>query len=333
MKQSFLLIICLIMIWSCAGTLPEWYNNREEYYPKDKYIVSKGWGETPEKAIEKAIINMAQIFNTRVTVEKNILQRYESISNMKDFDEYLYEFSEENARLISEQNLVNVSFVEPVYEKRSKSFYTLAYIQRSETGRILMDRMKREQESMEYYVRMAQSKHDPVSVFHYYTAAWLTAGRNKMMQEQLDILIPGVGIKPIYNFAELEVLKDKAAEYIRFKIFVEGDANGRIKQAFRTAVNNAGFTTVEQNAIIQISAKSLIKKIDIDQDPLAFVSWELQIKMNKDKNETALSMMEEGREGSTNIENAKMHAYENMQKYIENEFENKLLIYFDKLEQ
>ncbi len=332
MKRSFLLIICLIMLMSCAGTLPNWYTDREEYYPEDEYIVSKGWGETPEKAIEKAIINMAQIFNTKVSVEKNILERYESISNMKDFDEYLYEFSEENARLISEQNLVNISFVEPVYEKRSKSFYTLATIQRSETGRILMDRMKREQESMEYYVRMAQSNNDPISIFHYYSAAWLTAGRNKMMQEQLDVLIPGIGIKPLYSFTELETLKDKAAGNIRFKIFVEGDANGRIKQAFRTTVNNVGFTSVEKNANIMINAKSLIKKIDIDQDPLAFVSWELQIKMNKWQNETALSMMEEGREGSTNVENAKMHAFENMQKFIEKEFENKLLIYFDKLD-
>ncbi len=43
-------------------------------------------------------------------------------------------------------------------------------------------------------------------------------------------------------------------------------------------------------------------------------------------------MMEEGREGSTNTENAIMHAYESMQGFIEDEFQLKLMEYFDTLE-
>ena len=118
--------------------------------------------------------DVAQIFNTKVTVEKYILERYESTTDMKDFNEYMTEFSEQTARLISDQHLVNIMFVEPVYEKRSKSFYTLGYINRAETARILMDRMKREQETMEYYVRMAQSLYDPVKIYQYYTEAQVT---------------------------------------------------------------------------------------------------------------------------------------------------------------
>ena len=128
MKRLFPLIISLIFIWNCSSSLPEWFQQRDDYYPPDKYIVSEGWGETPEQTIEKAAINMAQIFNTKVTVEKNLLERYESMSNMKDFNEYFYEFSEETATLISEQNLVNIMFVEPTYDKRSKSYFTLALI-------------------------------------------------------------------------------------------------------------------------------------------------------------------------------------------------------------
>jgi len=332
MKRVLILLLTLLMIWSCSGSLPDWYNNREEYFPEKDYIASKGWGATPEKAIEQATINMAQTFSTHITVEKNILERYESISNMKNITENLYEYSEETARLISNQNLVNIHFVEPVWDRKSKSFYTLGYMKRSETARILMDRMEREQENIKYYVRMAYGTNNAVEKYHYYTTAWLTTGRNKMMYEQLEVLVPGIGIKPIYTFAELGVLKDKVAKDIRFIISVEGDANGKIKQALRTAVNAAGFTTVEKNGLLGIRAKALIKNVDIDQKPLAFVSWELQLKMSNHQNATSLSMMEEGREGSTNAENAKMHAFERMQGVIEDEFQLKLMEYFDKLE-
>lgn len=331
MKRTLLLILSMIVLISCSSSMPEWYTNRGDYYPEDEYIIAEGWGQTPERAVENATINMARIFNVKVSVEENILKRYASISNMKDFEEYYTEFSEETAKLISDQHLVNIMFVEPAYDRKSKSYFTISYIERSKTARILMDRMKREQGSMEYFVHMAMSNPDPLVTYHYFNNAWLTAAKNKMMQEQLDILMPGVGIKPIYSYAELEAQKDKAAKNIKFRLHVKGDANDRIKQALRTVVNQMDFTVVESGQNIDLNADVLIKKIDIDQNKLAFVSWEIQVKMNEDQNMTALSLMEEGREGSTNYQNAEMHAYERMQKYIETEFQDKLNAYFDTM--
>lgn len=332
MKRLLILLLTIILLSSCAETLPDWYNNREDYFPEDEYIVSKGWGATPDKSIEQATINMAQIFGTKISVEKNILERYESISNSKDFDEYMYEFSQETATLIADHHLINILFVEPTWENRSKTYYTLGYIKRSETARILMDRMKREQENIEYFVRMAEGSKDPVEIYHYYCSAWLTAGQNKMMQEQLDLLVPGLGIKPLYSIKELESLKDVAADRLRFHINVKGDNNGRIKQAMRKAINGAGFPVLDNTGLLRILTDVKIKELDIDQKPLVFVSWELQIKLVDWQDQTIMSMMEEGKEGSTNEDNARMHAYESIQKYIDQEFEEKLIKYFDALE-
>lgn len=331
MKRVIILILSLITLWNCSTSMPDWYKNREEYYPAEDYIVSEGWGQTPEKAIEKATINMARIFNVKVTVEENILKRYSSMTNMKDFEEYFTEFSEETAKLISEQNLVNIMFLEPTFDKKSRSYFTLAYIERSSTARILMDRMKREQENMEYFVRMAASNSDPLVKYHYITSAWLTAANNQMMQEQLDVLAPGIGIKPIYTLAELAAQKKKTAETIRFKLTVKGDSNGRIAQALRTVVNNTGFSVSDQDAVLELKASTSIKKIDIDQDQLSFVSWEFQLKMDRGLNHTALSVMKEGKEGSVNDSNARLHAYESIQSFIEKEFQQKLTSYFDTL--
>jgi hypothetical protein len=311
--------------------MPDWYKNREEYYPAKAYIVSEGWGQTPEKAIENATINMARIFNVKVTVEENIIKRYSSMTDMKDFEEYFTEFSEETANLISDQNLVNIMFLEPSFDKKSRSYFTLAYIERSSTAKILMDRMKREQENMEYFVRMGASHSDPLIKYHYFTSAWLAAASNQMMQEQLDVLVPGIGTKPIYSIAELAAQKKKAAEKIRFKLIVSGDSNGRIEQALRTVVNNTGFSVSDQDAVLELKANTSIKKLDIDQDKLSFVSWEFQLNMDRGPDHTALSMMEEGKEGSVNDNNARLHAYESIQSFIENEFQQKLIAYFDTL--
>ena len=331
MKRPVLLLLSLILIWNCSTSMPEWYRQRDDYYPAENYILAEGWGQTPEKAIENATINMARIFNVKVSVEENILKRYTSISNMKEFEEYYTEYSEETAKLITDQHLVNIRFEEPVYDKKSRTYFTISYIEIIPTARILMDRMKRIQDSMEYYVRMAAGNNDPLVKYHYYSSAWLFSAKNKMLQEQLDVLAPGIGMKPIYTFAELESQKNKAAENIKFKIRVNGDSNNRIKQALSTVVNDAGFSAAEDDANVNLNAKASMKKIDIDQDKLAFVAWEFQLKMDKMQSTTALSLMEEGSEGSTNYQNAQMHAYERIQKFIETEFQNKLNEYFDTM--
>jgi hypothetical protein len=332
MKRILILLLTIMLLSACAGSLPEWYSNREDYFSEDEYIVSKGWGVTPDKAIEQAAINMSQIFGTRISVEKNVLERYESISNAKDFDEYMYEFSQETATLIADHHLVNILFVEPTWVKKSKAYYTLGYIKRTETALILMDRMKREQENVEYFVRMAEGSMDPIEKYHYYCSAWLTAGQNKMMQEQLDLLVPGLEIKPIYSFEELGSLKEIAGNQLRFYINVQGDSNNRTKQALRKAVNEAGFPVLDNTGLLRIFADVKIKELDIDQKPLVFVSWELQIKLVDWQDQTIISMMKEGKEGSTNEDNARMHAYESIQKYIDEEFEQKLIEFFDILE-
>ncbi len=329
MKRLLFLTSVLVLLYSCAGNMPDWFSQREDYFPSEEYIVSEGWGATPDAAIKNAAVNMAYTFQTNISVEKNILKRYQSFSDNKNFSEYMSEFSEEVATLISDQNLVNILFVEPVKNRKTKSYFTLAYMQRSETGIILIDRIKRNQGNMEDYVRFAHIAADPVESYICYNAAWLISGHIRMLQEQLDVLLPGVSVPSIYSFSELNEKAEAAAKKIKFNISVEGDKDGRISQAIHKAVNEAGFSVTTDTGLMNIKSDVQIQAIDLHQESLVFVAWELHLNVLNAKGETILSNMEQGREGSINMQGAVLNAHKSMYTYLEQTLSSDITQYFD----
>jgi hypothetical protein len=331
MKRALILFFVIIMLWACKASMPEWFKHRDEYFPPNEYLVAKAWGNSPEKAIEEATIALSYLFNTKVSVEKNILERYESISDEKNMVENYYEYSEEMAKLITQQHLINVKFMDPIRDPKRRQYFTIAYMNRAETSQILMNRIAREEEKINYYVKIAESSADPIERYQYTNAAWLRSAKQLAMQEQLDILAPGLEMKSHNSFKELTKKKQSYAQDIQFKIIARDHENERIKQAISQAVNKAGFSVVNTSAILKIYYSSHVAKIDLHQDPLIFVAWDFNLKLNNWQDETLLSLYEEGREGSTDIKNATFHAIEHMQDYIQKEFQNELVSYFDIL--
>ena len=331
MKRTLILFFVIIMLWSCKASMPEWFKHRDDYFPPNEYLVAKAWGNTPEKAIAEATIALSYLFNTKVSVEKNILERYESISDEKDMLENYYEYSEEMAQLITQQDLVNVKFMDPIKDPKRRQYFTIAYMDRAETSQILMNRIAREEEKINYYVNVAESSKDPIGRYQYANAAWLRSAKQQAMQEQLDIIAPGLGIKPHNSFKELTKKKQLFAQDIQFKIIATDKENERIQQAISQAINKAGFSVVTTSAILNIYYDASMGKIDLHQDPLVFIAWDFNLKLRNWQDETLLSLYEEGREGSTDMKNARFHAIEHIQDYIQKEFRTELISYFDIL--
>ncbi|MBN2780976.1 MAG: hypothetical protein JXR21_03330 [Candidatus Marinimicrobia bacterium] len=329
MKRLTLTVTILFFLAGCSGGMPDWFRHRDDYFSPDEYLVSEGWGSTPDAAIRSAALNMARIFQTHISVEETVLKRYQSLSDGKDFNEYIQEFSEETARLVSDQHLVNILFVEPFRNLKTRSFHTLAYMKKNETGAILIDRITRNQEQVEFYVRSAYSSKDPLTAYIYFNTAWLLTAYNTLMQEQIDLLMPGIRISPIYSFAQLEDLTRQAAGRITFSVRADPDPGHTLSSAIKKAVNAAGFSVEPSNAFLQVQAEHRIQPLDLHQDKLDFVSWELHWHLRDTEGNILLSGTGKDREAGLDIPGATLHAYENMAAFLERELGTELVRYFD----
>ncbi len=334
MKRILVLLAVIILVYSCSSSMPKWYTEKDNFFPESEYLLAKGYGITPEKAVEDAIVELSRIFGTKVSVEKDVLERYESISDSDNMDlhESYYEFSTEFTKFISEQNLVNVRYMDPVREKRGL-YFTVAYLERDKTANILMNRLERLEESINFHVKASNASLDVIEKYRHLNAAWLSAAKETMMQEQLDVLAPGMSLKMKYSMEALAKMKSKTADLISFNIRSIKSPNKHVKQAIAKVINDNGFKVLEGTAMMTVNYHSDMKEIDIHQDMLVFVAWDFDIKMRDWKKQTLLSIYEQGREGSLDRYNAELHAIEHIQKYIDTEFRDEFNTFFDSVEE
>lgn len=332
MKRIIAMFTLILLICSCSSSMPEWYRDRDNYFLESEYLWAKGWGETPEKAIEDAIIELSRIFGNKLSVEKNVLERYESISDSKDQDMYesYYEFSTEFATFITNQNLVNVRYMDPIKEGRNKTYFTIAYLERDKTASILMNKLSRIEEEVEFNVNASHKSNDVLEKYRFLNTAWLTSAKATMMQEQLDVLAPGIKIRMKYKLNELEQMKNNIAKMISFNIQGKRNPNRQISQAIANVINDNGFKLVDGDAMMTLVYSTDMEKLDLHQDKLVFVAWNFDLKLSDWKKQTLMSLYKQGREGSLDINNAKNHSVKHIQDYINKEFRQKFNIFFDQ---
>ncbi len=332
MKRILAMLTVILLVSSCSSSMPEWYRDRDNYFPESDYLWAKGWGETPEKAIEDAIIELSRIFGNKLSVEKNVLERYESISDSKDQDMYesYYEFSTEFATFVSNQNLVNVRYKDPVREGRNKTYFTIAYLERDKTASILMNKLARIEEDVEFNLKAGKNSHDLLEKYRFLNTAWLTSAKATMLQEQLDVLAPGIKIRMKYKLDELAQMKDKVAEQISFNIRGKNISDRQIKQALGKVINDNGFKLVDTEAMMTLVYSVNMEELDLHRDKLVFIAWNFDIKLSDWKKQTLLSLYKQGKEGSLDIYNAKTHAVKHIQDYIDTEFREEFKIFFDQ---
>ncbi len=131
---------------------PKWAISPEDYYDKDEYLIGVGEGDTLNNAKSQAFAALSSIFGT--TIEQDTHSK-ETLT-----DESSSSSIEQDIKLASEHNLVNVKIDKTYNDKREKTYYAIAIMHKKKTVVILESMISQNLKDISSYVNQANDEPD-----------------------------------------------------------------------------------------------------------------------------------------------------------------------------
>ena len=248
MKRIILSTILIIRTILCfAAKIPAWIDNPESVYPREKYIARTGSGFTIENAKANAMAQIAEYFGSQVVVST------EAASSMRNNGKETQKEQElnQNVKIFSEKNLSAVEYSESFYNKKKKTYYIAAYIERTTFWQYVENDLLEAENKYKSMLNFAKKTNNPVLRYKYLKKA------KQSGNEYIQLLSEGFLVLPekkkefrtiISDISSNEELESLYSTHVTFKIQTEGDYENFISSKVIEAFKQNGFIPVANNA-------------------------------------------------------------------------------------
>ena len=340
MKKIFTITIVVIIALFTFSTLfakkrtdknrPSWLTNPYSKYPENRYLAVIGEGDSRAKAEANATANLSKIFETVVKSEETVQERYLEISSPNSAESSTMTDISQNISLTSNKTLFNVQYGDSFTDKLGKT-YVLAYLDRNETGRIYLERIEENADKIMFFIRSSTETEDVLKKYAYLSAAQVVTRINTELLEQLQIVSPlsKATVMLEYDTNQLTIQAKEAAENLKFSISIENDSDNKITPVLSDLLTCYGFI-VNSDGDIKINGSIEIEPVNLKREE-QFVRWILNLNVQNSDGSTLISHSQSGREGHVNLSEAVARAYRTADRDIRNDFNKKLLQFFDNL--
>ncbi len=249
MKKIKIFMAIFLCSASCcfAASVPSWVKNPDLEFPTSTYIRALGEGNSAKAAQKDAIAGISLYFDTKTDILTLALKE---ASQVLTEDGTNYSSSEAYAQIAgisSEAEFFCVEFTNSYYDKKQKTHYVLAYIDKQSASKIYTSRINALMQAINGYRQYAQTEAEPFfSIGALAKAISLSRLAKAYIQNQTTI-IPSDSEKYASALATIEKLQLELTNYkgkMNFSIFaVQGDDK-------YTSLYNTISSVLEQNGFV-----------------------------------------------------------------------------------
>ncbi len=229
-----------------SGSKPGWVNNSDAgYYPNSQYLTATGSASKIELAKDRALGNLVKTFEVEVR---------ESTTTRSDINVSVRDGSEsytKNQRLNQQINLRTDKVVqgarvaETWFDKPVQTYHALAVLDRTQAGANIRGEMARLDQETDAELTRSGTQSDPLLTMASLNKAMELQNERLALQKSLKVIdTSGQGKPAQWNLAELRGQLESQLQSLRISSEVDNDPLGRLAQALRSAMGNAGFPAV-----------------------------------------------------------------------------------------
>jgi len=327
---AYLLIIC-----SCAGDpsafkteMPQWVRNKDEVYPAEKYLAELGEGDSLNAARANAAGTIAQIFRQKVEVDSEIRTRYREITGNKDELLDLFSQTDFDQKIGQEadETLTNLRYGESWIDEVGR-VYTIAYLNRLETGSLYRERIDRNNRRITDFLDMAEGQQEALRSYAFLDAALVYTEANQVLLEQLEIIsMPMAQLTKLpYSSEEVREIRAKQAIELKIRVEVAGDIDGRITDALENWITERGFVSSSSGAMF-LAAAVEIKQLEL-KNKYENLNWTLSIELTDTNGYSVAALSAQSRSSGISPTAAESRAYRDMIKLVRTDFDKRFSAY------
>ncbi len=312
-----------------SGDKPLWMEDKNKAYPQAEYLSALGSGDTYEDAKRVAKGNISQIFRSDISAVSSTVQKYSEILDSKGLSQSESTQQNKSVEVSSNQSLVNIKFAGKYVDGDGK-VYTLAFIDRDETGKIYEQRISDNEDNLTSFVDEAKKSKDIITQYSCYRAALAYAKLNRDLLDQLQVISPKDAQMSLitYSYSKLSSQVRKLGKKITYAVQITDDKQDEVKNIIERIMSNLDFTGTKK-PLLQVKGKIVFEEEDLSKS-VKFYRWNLSVKIVRtDENKVIFSIDKVGRDGGLSAQRAKQVSYYQMRKFLGKSIKKELDAYFD----
>ena len=267
MKRVFFLLALFVhTVFLFAARAPAWVSDIESEFPKNKYIARLGSGSSADSARTDAVGQIASFFKSEVTVSTSASSTMRNDGAKTEKNQQL----ERSVSVMSDITLTAVEYNSPYHDKWKKTYYVVAYIERTQGWQAIEPQIMRQKSKYGSFLELAGKEAEPVMRYKYLVRA-KDAGEELLSALYMGYLIDPSKKKEYRTFAE-ELSQSQelgTLDSYRIPVLVEatGDYENTIASKVEDALKSYGFTPVSgrnavHDATVRITIESNMKSED-----------------------------------------------------------------------
>jgi hypothetical protein len=242
---SLMQIACVGAGIKSSGERPDWVDGDAGFYPNQQYLVASGSAANAELARDRALGNLSKIFESKI--RENSTTRSDTRVNVRDGKETYSKDQRlaQNINIQTDKVIQGARIAETWLDKPVLTYHALAVLDRQQAGNNMRQEMQRLDQETEVELQRSRGERDPLLSMAALNRALTLQQQRQVLQNSLKVIdLRGQGQAAEWNLAELRGQLESSLQSLRIATAVDGDPLGRLDQAVKSAMGNAGFPAV-----------------------------------------------------------------------------------------
>lgn len=277
--SNLLLLFFIFSSSAYAGGKPDWINGSSKKYPEPHYFIGVGSTnsekgsakQTMSWAAERARAELAKILKTEV----NVVSKQERDVKSGDKSHKPQSSSKLNDVIVESSNQVleGVEVKEYYTDKKTKTIYALAVLDRVKTGDLIEGRIKRLLNDVSSEMdegRGYQTSGKYIPAMRHYSKALTYATNLNEQKELLSVVEPTGGrVKAGDYVSEIRNIMTELKKHVRFSVTVTGPAE-MVKSYLIKGISKAGYSvgsTSENASYRLVGLTDVTRRGDMNMGP------------------------------------------------------------------
>lgn len=283
----FIVILSMQCLLGFCASVPKWVFDTEYDFPKEKYIARLGTGSTAELARTDALAQIAGFFKSEVVVNTT------GSSKMVNSDGAVGKSQsiEQEVKVASDMTLTAVEYTQPYYDKKKKTYYITAYINRELGIQNIEAEAVCLKTKYESFLELAESA-GHVVIKHQYLLKAKAIGEELLSALYTEVLFDS-SRKSAYKEAVSEIGRNSEIERAfscRIPVFVvsDGDCEEIITNAVTAVFKSSGYIPhYERNKNVEAVLRIHVVNNEKQSDELYSITPEVSVQLS-DLNESEI---------------------------------------------
>ena len=238
-----------------ADGMPDWVNGEPANYPNAGYVFATGAASRPELAKDRALGNLAKIFELRIRESSTTTQ------DVQTRESNGVESVQSSARIASKVNvhtdkmIKGARIAEQWQNPDDLTHFALAVLDRAQAGNNILGEINRLDRETAFIMASAGTRQDPLQKVADLQNAINMQQQRDSLQKTLKIIdLQGRGKPSAWSLSALVEQQDQALQSLDIMGAVTADSVGELDKVLQAAMANAGFTHSSTNPDYILSA-------------------------------------------------------------------------------